>query len=413
MPVDAYSSTLGEKLTILVEKNQRILAAKANLEKAKEEAKASWSAWHPNLSVTSSIGHEEQNKPSGTDSTDMVPRIVELGITQKVWDFGASNSAIRTAELTVEKAQLELEKSEILLLLEAMQAHFDLILAHTKLILSSEIEGYLKQQLDYEVDRLKNGDGLKADVLNARILFSQSKATRVDEEEVLVQALNNYEYTFGFKAAEPKNLSNPRLPLELLPENIEEIVAQTKKIDQFIAISRIESQLARENTRATRASQFFPTIEASAQSILKEDEGGTVGSKQERIVKLEATYNFSLGFTAINTLRAAKQDHVSKHSTSKDTDSSRVRDVQSAYSSYQAYLNGIKSWDEAIANIQEKIDLISEEVDSGDRAVSELYSAQKELVDAVKKKLDVETKMKKTVFTMLAYVGKLNANVVD
>ena len=413
VPFDAMGATLGEALETLSRSHKRIIAAKAELDRSKEEAKAAWKDWHPNFSVTANIGHEEQNKPTGTTDTNLVPRVLDLSITQKVWDFGATNAAIRIANLNVEKAQLTLDFTRRGIVLDGVKAFFGLLQARDLLTLARKVETYLQEQVDLEESRLKSGSGSKKELLNTKILLFQSTAIKTEDEEKLVRALNQFETVFGYQSDSRDMIKEPRLPLEHLPTSAEDAVEQAVSADEQLAISRIDSLISRENTRVTRASEFFPTIEASAGSIFKEDEGGTVGSQQERIVKLEATYNFSLGLTAINTLRAAKQDYVSKHNTQKDILTATTGFAKTAFSALKTFNDRIDSLEQAAALSQEKIDLITSEVDNNDAEKSDLLTAEKELSDIIRKKITAETTRKIGVYLVLWVINKLDVGILD
>jgi len=60
-------------------------------------------------------------------------------------------------------------------------------------------------------------------------------------------------------------------------------------------------------------------IAASAGQKYKRDVGGVLGNKDETLVKVELTYNFNMGWTAANTLKASRSGHVAANSRLKDT----------------------------------------------------------------------------------------------
>jgi len=83
VPSVTYAQSLTETLTELVRTHKRMLAADADVKAATEQLEVTWGDWYPSLSVTANIGHEKQQKPTGSDDTDMVPRQIDTTITQR------------------------------------------------------------------------------------------------------------------------------------------------------------------------------------------------------------------------------------------------------------------------------------------------------------------------------------------
>ncbi len=65
----ARAESLNDALSTLVKSHKRMLAANADLRAAEEQLEVTWGEWYPNLSITTNIAHEKQQKPSGSDDT--------------------------------------------------------------------------------------------------------------------------------------------------------------------------------------------------------------------------------------------------------------------------------------------------------------------------------------------------------
>ncbi len=410
---DVRSETLKESLQTLVKTHKRVLAATANYNKSKEDAEAAWKDWHPNASATANIGRESRNKPSGSDSTSLIPRNLEFTLTQKVWDFGATNAAIRSAKLASDKSFLELSGTIQGIVLEGVQAHLNIIRTHKLLEFAESSAANIKRQAELEDARVQRGSGLSTDVLQAKTQLAGAESRVIQARGALRKALNRYRAVFGYVPDDPGKLAEPRLPLELLPTSVGDAVNEALKGNISLASTRMDSFIARETTRNTRASQFFPTIEASAEANYVDDNAGTVGTQEERLIKLEATYDFSLGLTAINTLRAAKQDYVSRVNTYAEAKQLVAERLQNAWDDLETAQAsaGLKHNQANIA--AEFLELARRERQLGNRSLIDVLAGETALINASSEAASADTDVAIAIYTLLSTLGKLEADVFD
>jgi len=412
-PFGVRSETLKDSLITLVKSHKRVLAATADANKAREDAEAAWKDWHPNFSATANYGYERQNKPPGSANTAAMPRNLEFSITQKVWDFGATNAAVRSAKLTEEKSRLALTSTEQAVVLEGIQAHFNIIRAYKLLEFAESSAANIRRQAELEDARVQRGSGLSTDVLQAKTQLAGAEARVIGLKGSLKKALNRYRAVFGYIPKEPGKLKEPRLPLELLPTSITETVKQAQKGNPQLASTQIDSFISRESTRATRASEFFPNIEASAQTNYQDDNAGTLGTKQERLVKLEATYDFSLGLTAINTLRSAKEDYISKVNTYANTRDLVAEQAENAFDDLDTF-RAQADLKHNQANIAaEFLELARRERQLGNRSLIDVLAGETALINASSDAASADTDVAIAVFSLLNVLGKLEPSIFD
>ena len=126
----ASAQSLRESLNSLLTNHKRILAATADLEAAKENIRVAQGEWFPNLDITANQGWEEQQKPTGSDNSGMSPRNVETSVTQKLWDFGSTNSAIRRANLVFRQLSANRKVAQQSVMLDGLLAHLNLVRQH-------------------------------------------------------------------------------------------------------------------------------------------------------------------------------------------------------------------------------------------------------------------------------------------
>ena len=299
---------LPELLPEFLGSHNLIKAAKADVTAAKETAVASKGGWYPALSSTITYGNEQQQKPTG-DDTNMVSRQATLTVTQRLWDGGATSSAVRTANLSQLQSKAILKTTKSSLLLRGFTAYMNVIRAAEGLSYAKRSEANIKKQTELEDALVKRGAGFSTDVLQAKVQFSGAQARRVRAEGGLAIASNAYRGVFLKAPGPTDNMIKPRLPVDLIPATVEEAVASALKNNTFLVANNLTSQIAMEALKATRASSYMPTVDGIVDFNHKKDVGSTWGTQQEIFSKVQVSFPFNLGFTAINTLKATSEVH--------------------------------------------------------------------------------------------------------
>lgn len=390
-----------------------MLAAQADLTAAEEQVSVAWGDWYPTFDATANIGHEKRVKPSGSDDTDMVPRNVDLSLTQKVWDFGSTNSAIRRAKLSVHQSRATLDSTRQTLLLEGLTAHINVIRAQKLLSFAEGSVANIKRQAELEDARVQRGSGFSTDVLQAKTQLAGAQARAIQTEGALRTALNRYRAVFGKRPDDVAKMVEPRLPLELLPKSLEEAVKLVRKGNPQLEASRLSATIALEDVRKTRADEFFPVFEAIAESNFKEDNGGTVGSQQERLVKLEMTYDFNLGLTAVNSLKASNQTHIATTNRFGDTRDLVEEQAYNAWDNLETARSNAEHLHNQANIASEFLELARRERQLGNRSLIDVLAGETARINASSDAASADTDVAIAVFTLLNVMGQLSPEIVE
>lgn len=305
-PVLADGETLRAELAALMQSHKKIKAAESDLKAAQENHQVAKGAWFPTMGVSASYGHERQLKGNATDDTQMVPRTLDFSVTQKVWDGGSTSSSISSADLTVRQSAATLTQVRQDLLLEAITAHLNLLSAVDVLKYARESEENIKRQAELEDAKVQRGSGFSTDVLQAKAQLAGAQARRVQAQGALLVTENRYKAVFGNLPGDLESLDRLSTPADMIPSTVEEVIEVALKENPLLVATRFAESLALENVTKTKADSFAPVINAVAQSNHARDESGTVGDKHEDLIKLEMTYSFNMGLTALNSLKAAE-----------------------------------------------------------------------------------------------------------
>jgi len=314
----SHAESLKDSISGLLKNHQRIQAARADVASASEGVQVARKAYLPTLDITTFYGFEEQRKDNA-DNTHMPTRELDFKVTQLMYDFGSTASGKEQAELAVSQAEAVLSATEQGLILESISAHLGLISAFEILNFAKGSEANIKRQTEMEDARVQRGSGFSTDVLQAKTQLAGAVARLIQNEGRMKTTLNRYRAVFGDAPEDIGKMRDPRLPLELLPKSVDEAIEDVKKSNPQLAASRLSAAIAREDVTKTRVDEFLPTLDVVGEHTLKIDDGGTAGAQQETLIKLEAGYDFNLGFTAVNTLKASQQTHLASVNQFGDT----------------------------------------------------------------------------------------------
>lgn len=406
--VPANAEPLKELLPGFLDGNNLMKAAKADVETARQSMKASMGGWYPALDVTATYGREKQNKPSGTDDTEFMSREADFTITQRLYDFGATSATVRTAELSHEQSQAVLESTKSGLLLRAVTAYANVVRTAEALSYARKSEVNVKKQTELEDALVKRGAGFSTDVLQAKVQLAGAQARRARAEGALQMAKNAYRSVFLTNAGPTDDMVKPTLPVDQLPANVEEAVAQALKNNAQLTSANLTSRIASEAIKSARASGFYPTLDAIAELKLKEDVSSTAGNQRETFGKIELNFPFNLGMTSTNTLKAAEQTHSAANYRYADSRNQIEEQTRNAWEQ----LKTSKSNAELLGNqaniAAEFLEFARKERTLGRRSLLDVLSGETALINASSDAAAAEIDITLAVFTLLDAMGELN-----
>lgn len=409
----AQAETLPEALSALVQTHKRMLAAEADVKAAEQQLAVTEGNWYPNLSIKANIGHEEQNKPTDSTNTNMVPRNIDTTITQKLWDFGSTNSGIRSSRLALQQTRETRDSTAQSVLLEGISAYLNVVRAFKLVKFSTGSVDNIKKQAELEDARVQRGSGFSTDVLQAKTQLAGAEARLIQARGTLKTAINRYRAVFGTPPTDIEKMADPRLPLELLPKDLDGAIEIAVKQNPQLKAARTGASVAREAVIKTRIDRFTPSFDLSAEHNLKEDYSGTVGSQQETLVKVEASYNFNLGLTAVNSLKASQQSHIASVNRFGDTRDQIEEQARNAWDNLQTFQARASQLHNQANIAAEFLELARRERQLGNRSLIDVLSGETALINASSDATSADTDVAIAVFTLLSVLGELAPTIAN
>jgi outer membrane protein, adhesin transport system len=412
LSVSSQAEPLKDSIAALLKSHQRIQAARADVASAGEGAQVARKAFLPTLDITTHYGFEEQRKDNA-DNTHMPSRELDFKVTQLLYDFGSTSIGKQQAELAVSQAEVILDATEQGLILEAVSAHLGLISANEIVNFAKGSEANIKRQTELEDARVQRGSGFSTDVLQAKAQLAGAQARRVQAEGALAQARYRYQAVFGVMPEKVAGLKKPRVPLDLLPGTMEEAVELALKTSKQLEVTQIVSDVARAQTKKSRADGLFPVFNLIGENKYKQDVGGTEGFKGEQIIRVEATYSFNLWGASLNTIEASKQAYLASSSRVMDAKNIVAEQVRAAWQQLHTSRENAQFLRNQANIASEFLELARKERRLGRRSLIDVLAGETALINASSDAASAETNIATSAFTLLGVMGNLTLDAVQ
>ncbi len=412
VPASASAESLPQLIPELLQTHNLIKAAEADLAAAGERASAALGGWYPSLNVRTHVGQENQNKTSGSKDTSLVTREANVSVTQLLWDFGKTNSTVRSSELGRETARYGLASTMQDLLLRAATAYINVVRSHEVVMFALQSEDNIKKQSEIEDALVRRGAGLSTDVLNTKQQLAGAQARRVLSEGQLMQARNAYRAVFQQDVINMQNMPKPAVPLDSLPGNAEDAVFVALRENPALKKASTEAAVSRETATRARADGFTPTLNLVGERKFKHDVQGTVGRQEETLGKVEMNFPFNLGLTAVNTLKAANETANAAErrvGETKDLTEQGARDAWSRFETARLRLEYLTNQSNIAA---EYLELARKERQAGTRTLNDILRAETDSINANSDAASAEADFLIASFSVLASMGRLTPDHV-
>lgn len=394
----------------VIQTDHRVIGAKADVAAAKDRAREALGDWFPLFEPTVNHGYENISNPH--DSNTGLPfSEVDLSFTQKLWDFGTTNALVEKARLELVEQQLTLTKVKEDLILEGINAYVNLFKVFHSLAFARQSKDNVQKQTGLEVAKVESGSGLSTDVLQAKSQLAGAIAREIQSEGALLAARNRYRAVFG-RPPIPEKMLPVALPLDQLSQTLEESIERALENNTRIAIDSVGEAIARQDQQNVRSDNFFPKLEGVLTQKWKNNVSGTVDLKKETLAKVEMTMPFNLGFTALNTLRAAESDVISSSRVVAQT----RRDIEEQVRNAWQELNTAKLTARSLQNQSDIsaafLELARQERKLGQRSLIDVLSGETTLLNSQSDSISAETDVIIAAFKLLSVTGDLKENFI-
>ncbi|MBF0219442.1 MAG: TolC family protein [Gammaproteobacteria bacterium] len=393
---------LVDLLTNLLTENEEIIAANAAVEAESLRAKAALGKWYPNLDLTLNSGSQNNHADDGSVATSES----KLKLTQLLWDFGATNTALEISRLRLQEQELALQKLQQRLILDGATAVIKLNRAAKLLNFSQQSEENIRRQTGLEEIRVSGGMGFSTDLLQSQAQLAAAKARRLQNEGDYALAANRYYELFGITADLKLQTADPALPplLAKLPPQLADAITLGLDQNQELRLAHLADKRLELEVHRTRANELLPIIDLSLEESQRYNDAGISGSdKHETIAKIELRLPFNLGLAGVRTVDAAVADAFAQRQSTLTQAKAVERQIRDAWLQLEVSQSRAESLLLQSEISAAFLELARRERELGNRSLLDVLSGETALINA---RSDAEAAQ---IDTLLAALNLLNA----
>ena len=406
----ALAESLPDLLSDLLANDNQIQAAKADVEAAGESIEAAKGSYFPSLNITGTYGKEKQLKPTGTDNAAMVSREIGFVVTQRLWDFGATDATVGIVKLQRDQSGAALQMTESGVLLRAFSAYVNVLRASQVQQFAIQSEKNVRLQTKLEDELVESGAGATTDILQAKVQLAGARARRVQSDGALEIAKNTYWGVFLKKVSKISDMLPPRLPRGKIPPTQDEAVEVALRNSALLKSSNIDTLISKEAIKQSVASSYGPTFDGIVDSKLKKDVGTTAGTQTEMFAKLQFNFPFNLGMTSTNTIKASELANTSSTYRYADARNQLEMNTRNAWQQLQTTQENAKVLKNQARIAAAFLELAREERKLDKRSLLDVLSGEVALINANSDAASAGADIAIAVVTLLDAMGVLTAD---
>ena len=408
-----HADTLREALILAYRTNPSLGAARAQQRATDEGVPIAKAAGRPNVSAEASYTEfVKRSANSFTNPERALSVNADLGVP--VYSGGAVKNRVKAAKFRVEAGQADLRGTESSIFSSAVAAYMDVVRNEAIVGLSRNQVQVLQVNLQATSDRFEIGDLTRTDVAQSQSRLALAQSDLRTAEANLAIARESYIQIVG-KA--PDRLEPPP-PLPNLPASPEDAVQQALDYNPDLIAARERSKAADKDIDAAGSGRL-PTVSLFTSGGYN-DYFGTLGgnlpdtsgfSQTEKSAQAGARISipiFQGGLPAAQRRQAqAQAQGALEEEIAVERDV--IAQVRSAYSSWIAANDLIRSGQVAVDAAQLSLEGVRAENTVGNRTILDILDAEQELLNAQVQLVTARRNAYVAGFTLLAAMGRAEA----
>lgn len=405
----AHAGPMSGKLSRLLAEHNLMHASQESLNAAKARIAVEEGSRLPTISAGGSIGNEWYDRDSGTD-TDLLTRELNLSLTQRVWDFGATSASIDRAGFAARLAEAELHRQANKLLLAGLEAEQNLRNALVILEYAEDSERNIKNQTRLENTRIDSGRGYETDLLQAKSQLAAAEARKVAAIGNMEKARNRYQAIFGYNSTFPTTTENLVVPPEYIPRTLQEALDSASRRQSDLHVSRAEVDLSRANLREANTAAYLPELDFVASYDNNHNTDGVDADTEITSVALQFSWDYELGGQQGNRIAAATHSTIASEQTHLNKERQVTEDIRNVWIQLKTAEARLAHLENQALISQQFLELAREERELGRRSLLDVLSGETSLINAKSEAGAARSEMIVAQLQLLSHVGRLDIN---
>jgi len=390
--------------------NPKLNAERAKMRSSIEEKRESVSEFLPSVTISGYRSEQDNTKGSSADSS-LKPKENSMVIEQKIFQGGSGVANFVKKKHGQSLGEFKLKKTEQEILLEAAEAHTDLLLNKKKLNINLINIDLLERQVETDQNRLEKGEISLTDLAQSESSLAGARAELISAQNDLVTSKANFEKAIGKKSTE--NIKEVKDINLNLPESLAAAYNISNSENPDLQIALLEYKQAKLDV-VIAGSELSPSATLSYKIAEQDNVSSAVQERTQQTVTATATWPLFAGGSNLFNLRKAQELRNQKELLLEDSKKKIETDVAKAWSNYQSsksVLDSIRSQVKAAEIASEGIAL---EYESGnDRTTLEVIQSRSILLNSRINLATAEKNYLISQFNLLSAEGLLTAKQLN
>lgn len=408
----AQSQSLSDEVLALLTDHPRVAVARHEMNASYHQVREVVGRWYPELIVTADAGHERYRRDD-SKATHSPATQFDITLSQKIWDFGKTNADIRAAEFRWSAAKENYRAAEHELIFDAVQAYLNLLKSYKILHYAQASEDNIKRQSNVETALVESGRGYQTDVLQAKAQLAGAEARKVQAEGFLDQAISRYQAVFLHEPPPFDRMSLPASPDGKVYADREAAVQAAYTRNPQLKAARMGSQSAAASASSVAADKYAPLIRGVVESTYKDNIGGLMGNQLDQTAKVQVSFPFNLGFTAINSVSAAKETHQAAVSREGNVKISLEDQVKRLFSNMGVMRKRAQLLHNQAKLSENFLKMAREERQINRRSLIDILQGETQLYNAQSDAFSADADVLISTFALLQATGDLTAEMLE
>ena len=403
---ETLADTLMDSLNSAYLNNPKLNAERAKMRSSIEEKRESVSEFLPSVTISGYRSEQDNTKGSSADSS-LKPKENSMVIEQKIFQGGSGVANFVKKKHGQSLGEFKLKKTEQEILLEAAEAHTDLLLNKKKLNINLINIDLLERQVETDQNRLEKGEISLTDLAQSESSLAGARAELISAQNDLVTSKANFEKAIGKKSTE--NIKEVKDINLNLPESLAAAYNISNSENPDLQIALLEYKQAKLDV-VIAGSELSPSATLSYKIAEQDNVSSTVQERTQQTVTATATWPLFAGGSNLFNLRKAQELRNQKELLLQDSKKTSETDVANAWSSYQSsksVLDSIRAQVKAAEIANEGISLEYES--GGSRTTLEVIQSRSILLNSRISLASSERNFLISQFNLLSSIGRLTA----
>jgi outer membrane protein len=405
----AGAETLTEAWVQAYRYNPALASQRAKLRATDEGVPQALSGWRPTVEFTGSIGQiavSAQPTISGTGSQHefLVPRTLDLNVTQPVFTSGRTAALVRQAEHNVLAQRAQTVATEEQTLFSVAQAFLDVVRDQAVLDLNINNVQVLRRQLEAVNDQFRVGQVTRTDVAQAESRLALATADREQAEGNLQSSRANYVRAVG---RPPAKLDAPK-ERPALPATLEEATSLAAGNNPNVILADYTAKAGEDAVRATRG-LLGPQLSVVGDLNRQTETVANGREATEASVIARVTMPLYEAGSIYAQTRAAKQTVSQLRDQLVDTRNAAVQAAARDWEQIQALRQRAVSLNSTIRAAEIALEGVRQEAQVGSRTVLDVLNAEQELLTDRVNLVTAQHDLAVIEFDLAQQIGRLTA----